>query len=466
MYIFITYGREGMRGVQVRAIRIAQAFPKNEVLFLNSGDDTWLKNFGYNVTAVDLEKFTDPSKTNLPDDTRCLIFPDLPTNRAGQLAYLLAARKKKIPVVVVDNLYSAAQLDTKPFKNVLAYADKLYLLGLSFLKDKIVDPKITLVPPLINKQDTSAQEAKNMVCTEFGYSPDKPLVLAEVYNREVFEISRQIAEKYPDVQFIFLGSQEEAFANVKPAGTVGSEKIVSLTLAADLVLCKLGYQQVLEVLALGKPLIVLGSERGLQESWLDPRMKAVLPEYTSFTPELTDLFEKLLLNRDFRKTRLMEIENLHNGSFDAVFTISQGIRTASFSEKILPKTVLLALLDNNLAAVKKIMKEKQFVLPVLFSYALGAHAENRRMLQDLKLADVSAETDFPAIRPDFSLIANFSPHSTHSFAQVTPFYEDLYAALKNLLVSADKIIVAGEKTKQYFSELLGMIPSDKLEFMP
>ena len=54
MYIFVTYGTKGWRGVQERGLAIANYFKKDEVLFLNGYDSEFIKKRGFKCKTIDL----------------------------------------------------------------------------------------------------------------------------------------------------------------------------------------------------------------------------------------------------------------------------------------------------------------------------------------------------------------------------------------------------------------------------
>lgn len=464
MYVFVTYARKQMRGVQVRGIRIAEGLPKEEVLFLNTGDDTWLTKFGYKVKNVNLFQFF-PDKNLLPPDTKCLIFPDLPTNHPGQTALLLEANSRKIPVVVVDNMYSSPQLTEYAYTNVLSYADKLMLLGLSVLAGKVKDEQITVVPPLIDTPKHTPEEARDYVRKKLNIPEHKKIVLCVSYNEHVLPMVRKLAEKFPHTEFILLGAEATTEKNLRSEQVANAEEIVRLILGSDLVLCKMGYQQMLEVLSLGKPLITLGKEKGLRKWWLDNSLAEVLFDFKTYGVKLETLVDKILHDETFSKHLTGKIKNLHDGSFNAIGKIAEVIKSVQYKPKVFQKVLLLAIEDQNLPQIKKIIQKEPFILPVVISYPFASKRGFRNVSDTHTLADFETEPTNNFIRSDFTCILSLSPHSAHGLTRIVPWYEDFHNTLRFYCIAAGRIIVVGEKTKGYFEDILREVPGEKVEYL-
>lgn len=464
-YIIVTYAREQMRGVQVRGIRIAQGLPKNEVLFLNSGDDSWLTKFGYKVKNVNLYQFF-PGKSNLlPETTKCLIFPDLPTNHPGQLSILLESIRKKIPAVVVDNIYSAIQLKEPVYENTIKICDKMILLGLSYLKNKVSNEKITIVPPLLTKPKLTPDEARNKILKKFNFPADKKIVLGISYNEYALSVIHKLADTYKDVEFILLGGQTPPKQNLRFDSIASASEISNYILGSDLILCKMGYQQMIETWALGKLLITIGKERGLRKWWLDEKMREIAFDFKEFNRELELLFHKILFDEKYRGGLLEKVKFLHDGSFNGIETIAGEIKRTKFSAKKIEKILLLAIVDENTDKIRKIISSHPFILPILISFPFATKKAFRNIETAYKISDFEATGEENMIRSDFNLIAGLSPHSAHGLLKILPWYDDLANNFLKMANDAENVIVVGEKTKLYFQEIIKNIPSDRLELI-
>lgn len=463
MYVFVTYGRKRMRGVQVRGIRIAQSLVKEKVLFLNSGEGSWLKKFGFKVENVDLDQFFPPAKNFLPQNTSCLVYCDLPSNRPGQTALLMEAINKKVPVVVVDNIYSVRQLEEPAFANTLKVADAFFLLGLSFLKKKVKEKDILVVPPLIQKPPFSAQKAKEAVLKKYKLKNNKRIVLSVSYNRKVLEIVKKLAKRFPQIQFILLGADHKLEPNIEVFKVVGASEIVKLILASDLVLCKMGYQQVLEALSLGRPIITLGEEKGFRKYWLDRAIKEIMFHFNQYSLPLVALVEKILFNEEFRQRLLIKIEKLHDGKFDAIDTIAETIESIKFKDKTLERVLFLTIEEAQTGRIKRIIRKEPFILPLIVSLPFFTKTGLVARKGARKISDYKTYKETDIIRTDFSLFANFSPHSVHGLVKIFPWYKDLLNSLSTLILRADKVIILGSKTQQYFAQILEQIPKEKMQ---
>src|SRR3990167_7876062 len=135
MHLILTYGEKGMRGVQVRGLRIAQSFSPNEVVIVNDGESEWLKGQGYTVFDYPLKQFI--SLQRIEKDLferykpKSVIFSDLPTNHITQASIAIIANNYQVPVIITENYYSKKQFNEYSFKNNIALADLVLLNGLS-----------------------------------------------------------------------------------------------------------------------------------------------------------------------------------------------------------------------------------------------------------------------------------------------------------------------------------------------
>ena len=103
MYIFITYGVPGWRGVQERGIALAKNFKKNEVLFWNGYDSNFIKKFGFACKTFN-PSLIDPRKIKFPPKTKAVVFADLPSNELFIFSVFCAANQRNIPIIIFDQI--------------------------------------------------------------------------------------------------------------------------------------------------------------------------------------------------------------------------------------------------------------------------------------------------------------------------------------------------------------------------
>ena len=456
MYIFVTYGRSDMRGIQVRGLRIAELFDKKEVLFINSGDDQWIKKKGFRYENVDFDRIVNPNEIKFPSSVKALIFADLPTNRLYQISLLIAAKQQKIPVVILDNIYHRGQEKDQVYQNALAYCDAMVLNGLSCLKHNKRDSKVAVVSPLIEKPEKN-KNYKKMICQQLSISEAKRIILAIGYNPRVLKIIKKIADQISkqtqDIVFIVVAAREEIKKekNIIYMPPVEGKKIKELILASDLVLTKGGYLQIIECLSLGTPLIILGTqeERGFAAQWLDSKIKKVLINVWSSEDREIKKIKELIQDEKRLKLLKNEIKKLDMGNFDGLEKTKKIIQEVKYHSKEFPKILLVSVdASRELKTALKIAKLNPFILPIYIS------KKSFNKLGYRNLADFEPAMPLGELKSSFNIIFSFSCHSWHSLARIFPWYKNLLIVFESLLERADKIILVGRTTKRLVDKLL------------
>lgn len=457
MYLFITYARKDMRGVQVRGLRVAKQFSKREVMFINGGDAEWIKKAGYKYKNYDFNKFYLPSQVKLPGQIKCIIFCDLPTNRAFQLSILLKAKEERIPCVVLDNIYRRNQFKDTVYRNIKYYTDNLILNGLSFMGNK--ERNLAIVPPLIETsliEGKTQEDIKNEIIKNFKLKkrPEK-IIFGIGYNpstyKEIVKIYNYFKKDNSNVLFVVVSQTKKIkkrgnFVEIPP---LLGDKMTFFTRASDLVISRAGYLQVIETLALGKPLVALGQKGGFRKKWLDKKIldSIIIPERVSYN--LYKRIKKLINSSVTYQKTIEKIKALHNGKLNGPEITADLIRKTKFHPKKFPKILIISLdKEKEMSETKKLLRKYPFALPIYFSMPFFTNVFER------KLSDYDPTPKKEVLHYNPALIYSFDYDGLHSFTKIFPWYNSLFKNLENFVKESDKCIVVGKETYNYLEKII------------
>lgn len=455
MYVFITYGFRGMWGVLLRGLRIAKHFNKKEVLFLHCGEDKLLKKTGYKYKKFEFESLISPKKIFLPKNTKKIIFCDLPSNRPFQVSILLAAKKKGIPVIIIENIYRRGQLEEKVYKNNLRLADSLILNGLAFFK-KEKRSKTYIVPPLFSKPDP-INNPKTEVYSKFKIPLKNEYILAFGYNEQALRIIKKVADalrnRYPKLSVVITGLYKRIVKKKNMIYTpyLSEKDLTNLIYYSKMILGKRGYLQILESLAFRKPIICLGDFKGFKDDWLDEKLKEVTPHFSDYNRKLMDHISFLLEASSARKKYLKKIEKLHDGSFNGDEKIAKIIRKTRFHPiNIKPVSLISLALPEELKEVKKMIQKEDFLLPVLISIPYFYKYKCRQ--NDVNYDNIIPRKDL--LRFGFNWTIHFGPHDYFSISQIYPWFDFLMSHLEKIIKESHKVYVIGNRTADFIRPLI------------
>ncbi len=459
MYLFITYARESMKGVQARGIRVANELKENsDVLFWNDGDCSWLEKEGLPFEKIDFKQFSSSSSISFPNKVKAVIFADLPTNRPLQTAILIAARNKKIPTVVLENQYRKNQEVEGVYEATRKYCDLMVFNGLSYLQTSQVEG-LKYVPPLLPpklEKDYSKKSLENRI----GRTLKDHLIICVGYNKNVLEVVEGIANALSDSEdtdIVIVGSPADDTDSKKNVITVGRQDekgMVELFSSADLILAKPGFLQVQEALAYGIPIVTLGEDAGFRREWIDQKTIEVVKHYPEFSTELIHLINSMRENNSFWQEWKDRISTLHNGEMDGAKKIAKLVGNISFKEKNLSKSILVCLdKKEEREAAKEIIAKNDFILPIYLSAGFFT-GEKNNCLDDFRAYEEGA-----ILQQTSELIFDFGWDSVHGFSKIFPMYDALINLLKSLISQAEVIYVVGEETKSYIAKLIDEVGS-------
>ena len=473
MYLFITYARKEMKGVQIRGLRVAKYFPKKEVMFLNGGNDDWLKKGGYRYKNYDFNKFYLPSKIKIPKNTKCIVFCDLPTNRAFQVSLLMLSRERHIPCVVLDNIYRRDQTEDTVYRNIRFFSDRLILSGLDFMR-KNKPKNVSVVPPLIDNTLIAGKEKdeirKEMIKKLNIKTEPEKIVFCVAYNPFIYEqtikIYDYLQKEKKNVLFVVTSQTKttKRKANLIEIPPLKGDEMSFFTKASDLVICKAGYLQIIEALAIGVPVIAFGQASlevkkgkiiigkgtsGFKKKWLDKKILEAVIISDCFSNTLGKKINQLLFPSTFYKNITKKINALHSSKLNGAKLTAELIKKTKFRPKNFPKVLVISLdKEEETKEVKRVLREYPFALPIYFSMPFFTNVFNRRLLE----YDPTLENESLHYNP--ALVYSFDFDSFHSFAKIFPWYNSLFESIEYLVKNSDKCLVIGKETYNYLEKVV------------
>lgn len=453
MYVFVTYARANMRGVQVRGIRVANNLPRDKVFFINSGDNSWLKKLGFHFKNFEFKRFSPSLKFQFPKGTKAVIFCDLPTNRPFQTTILLAAQREKLPVIVLENIYRKNQFREGVYRNTLAYADAMIFNGLSCLWPNKKVNKCFFVSPLIEQYPNQDRKRIELL-QKFGIQKDYPYVLATGYDKEVLNLIEKIAQN-PQISrlnhlFLIAGAKQELERkkNIVFLPMLNEEEMSLLLSEAKLLISKGGYLQINEALLFKVPPIVVGKKSGYRHHWLDSRLQSVISYFPHIDQKIIEKVKTLLQNSPLRKKLISEISKLHNCQFNGAKKIAKIISNVKFEPKITDKKLLICLdKQEELKKAKQIIQKEPFILPIFINMSFFTDIWQR------SLEDYEVKTK-EVLQQNIDIVYNFSHDSLHGFTKIFPWHDIFWQNLKMLIGEADMIYIIGRETYDFLQDLI------------
>lgn len=453
MIAIVSYAYPGMRGVVTRGIRIARQL-KGKTIFIHAGETTMLKKAGMDFISVDFNQIAAPIELHLPRSIGRVVFCDIPTNFAFQLPVFLWAKRKSIPVIIVENIYRKNQFKEKAFKNFITHADAMLLNGPRIFKAK--GEKVHIVSPLDPPRLTRKQ--KDGLRQRYKVPNDHKIVLCMGYNEEAISIVKKTAEKLRrlPLTFIVVGAQKKRLlnGNLQFLPFLGENDYVSLLAISDCLMGKRGYLQIIEALSLGIPVITVGTFQGFLDHWIDPRIRKAAPYFPHYCGDIPKLLGNFLFNGGIRKKnqKLISpfIDQTRGGAY-ALAKLIENVRHEPF--KPIKKLVITLNFSDNLSKLKALLRKEKEILPVIISTPyLNLQTGKYSPCQKPDLNKFIPKGDI--LESAFCLHFSFSTHDSHGLAQILPWYATQVELLKNLIQRSDKIWVIGKQTKHYLGQLL------------
>jgi len=456
VYVFVTYAHRGMRGVLARGLKVAEHFKKEDVFFIHSGDDDWLKQAGYKYENVPFDVFVPPTEIVFPDNTECVIFCDIPTNHSYQTSLLMATRERKMPCVVLENIYRRGQTGEIVYKNTALTCDALILTGLDLFKSDEKD-NIRIVLPPINFLDINTSE-ESALRRKYGIPEGKKIIFSTGYGdaeETVTKLAKIFRKEMPETVFVISTTEK-----IKSSGNrifipyLEKDDYYRLASMSDFWICKKGYIQILEAIVMRKPFVVTGKTQGFFDEWIDPELNRIINYYPNFCDELKNMVLRLMKNQDARRRFAQSLKKVQAGGSDGSMETAEIIRKTKFRPRKLKKTLVLSTAtDKNISKVKELINDGGFVLPFIISIPFKLKGDKgRNMIMGFDYNTLGDNSDI--LKPGFSINYHFSYNSLHALAGVFPWYESLMGMIRQLANVSDEIIIVGEGTASLLVSLI------------
>lgn len=476
-YLFITYGAQGWRGVQVRAMRIAQYLPRAEVLFWNCYDSEFIKNAGYYVETKS-PGITLPSQITFPDGLETVIFSDLPTNEFFNYAVYNEAIKNNLKIVICEQIYRRGQMKETVYKKFAENSDLFLLNALSFFKSEESE-NIKVVPPQVEL--SFDQNVREKMCEKYGLDSKAVIIYGVGYHEKILEkireIHKQLSEKNLNFYIVVTGSKDSTAVQkdgrlVILPFDIGDD-FFKLLYSSDLVLTKFGFLQILEALALQKPTIVLGAGGFTLKT--AEKVDQILQETIRFDLEITNdtvsYIEKFIRDEQFRIEMKGKVTKLHDGQLfggkKAAEEISNLTNKPALTKKQYKKK-LAVLVNNEIKEKESWLKQNQDILPLCFITGMPTeNSSNKRIPEELlrtTLKDLNLHWPEEILPHSFKAIYLFSERRLDGFADIYPWYETWVAEIEGFVKLADEIYLTNQG-KEILSPVLDYCQS-KIKILP
>lgn len=343
-YLFVAYcfgnsNGQALIGVYKRGLRIALELSErgHEIVFFCTGRE----NFNDSLTrrAEERMRFVDfphdePAFETAERNRRVFLSEmaalDLDFVVVGEapldgplLESTLCAVELGIPVVVLDNAYRPRL--AAEFCRVHGPAlDGVILNGLSSLFMPNPPPRLLQVPPYI---EPSVTEARQLLAGELGFTGNQLVtMLAYDYNVECLASSLLGKLHNPDLEVLFLSSDvagcEERLSQlpavlrekVRVIGPPPERVLFGLLQLSRLAVVKCAFNQVVECLSLGTPLIAYYYVGDFTLACLPPACRAFAHATTGIEADA----ETVAAARRFLDMDAEKIASVHNGELEAV----------------------------------------------------------------------------------------------------------------------------------------------------
>jgi|YNPBryunderm2012_1023409.scaffolds.fasta_scaffold02378_3 hypothetical protein len=491
-YLFFIYGSKRIKGVQTKAINIINFLPREEVLIINHGDSTWLEKHNLPVINLNYNRFFFP--TNTPEDiklkeyidsAKVIIFCDFPTNMSlPSLIFWYVYKNLKKPICVFDNIYNTKQFKEKLYNIFYHLADLILLTGINYFQSYLKKfKKAVLIPPFFEAYNQDTSFYRNKVAETFKIkNKERKNILYIAYNEKVFNFVKKMISKidFSDINHLLItpshiNDDELSLLREKNKENIylikeklNQNEIRDLILASDIVITKFGYQQVLEVLSLQKPLITV-ADSGLKKNWLDKNIANTFPFFPKFNYYCLNYFKKLIKDEIFYKKIVSKIEKLHNNEFNGAKIAASEIiklKNKKITKRFSPqKTLIIAFnTKKNIQKVKKVIEKEIFALPIIISNRFAErdfdYPKGKKPLLE-KLENFNFCIKDEIINNSFSFILNFSPIAYHGFSMIYPYLDQISKLILNLMERSDKIYFIGPETRAFFYSITKSIKNYK-----
>jgi hypothetical protein len=213
--------------------------------------------------------------------------------RGKMLDISKAALVYKIPQVCIENYYGAGQ--PEHFKKENPWLDQWLLLGLpsDYSYGRITE-QATLCPPLLPVKDKITDEEKYDVVI-LGYDINAAMLGIELIHKLPKNIHALLIHGKSLKKHLIKLKNFSQGINVTFIGFPNETQFRNWLTAANIVVCKSGFQQMVECLAVGTPIIAYDARGGVPEILLSEPMRP----FVKYFPKRNEGWSKLLIQCAF-----------------------------------------------------------------------------------------------------------------------------------------------------------------------
>lgn len=460
MYIIVTYGTQGWRGVQERGIAIANELGKNRVLFWNGYDSEFIRSKGFKVKTVNTS-LIDPDDIKIPKNTKAVIFADLPTNELFNFSLFFAAKEKNIPIVIFDQIYRRGQTKEMVYQTFAQNSDLLLLNGLDLFKEEEKD-NFKIIPPLAPyKKEIDKSFLRRKLAYRYNINEDKKWLFIAGYYQPVFEMVQKVMsdnELLQQCHFIISSAPLENKAEKKKKSSdnnpiylpyISQQQHLRWMNACDIFISKFGYLQLIEAIALKTPIIIAGKAGlVLTKDILDKRLQKAI-YYANDHKELKKYIIRLLqrpyLTKWSNLANKLHRSNQFNGAKIAAKYIIELKKKVKNAKQI--KTLVVALV-NETSLLKKVLEKEKYCYPIIIAAPISQPVSSvspvKRMpeqINNITIRDILEAQTTEILPHDFKEVVILSPRKYDGLVNIMPWYSIWLKNLKHLFKKADKIFI-------------------------
>ncbi|MBI2029190.1 hypothetical protein HYT02_02130 [Candidatus Gottesmanbacteria bacterium] len=454
MYIFVTYGIPGWRGVQARGVAIAKYFDKKEVIFWNGYDSDFIKDHGFKCQTIDLS-LTDPNKIKIPKETKAIVYADLPTNELFNFSLFISAKKQGIPIVILDQIYRRGQMKEGVYKMFAKYADLFLVNGLDFMKSEESD-NVKLIPPL--PEYTKNPIAKEVFAKRYNIDINKTWICVSGYYKPALDLAKQALELIPHhkkkYELILTGEKRDKLYrqdNILFMPYQTQEEFLATIDASDIFISKFGFLQILEALALYTPTIIAGQGGYvLKKEILDKNLLDVL-RFSDNPNNLAEGIEELSKDKISRQWIIDKLEKYHSsGQYGAKIAseLIKKIKRLNSKTKLITHKKLFIVVNEELEKVDEFISDKPgaYILGLIASVSspgpdLNPVKKPNRELLNLPIAGIISEQKGEILPHTFKEVFILSQRKYDGLLDIIPWYDDWIKRLLDLFKNSDEIYI-------------------------
>jgi hypothetical protein len=465
-YLFITYGEPGWRGVQIRSLRMANYLPREEVLFWNMYDSSIITEWNFDVETKNAG-LIDPLSITFPESVEVVVFSDLPSNELFEYAVYRAALREKRKIVICEQLYRRGQMKESAFDAYAKQANLFLVNALSSFHDEETDV-VKIVPPQIETDLTD--ETTTVIKKKYNIPENVPIIFGSGYHEGVFHKILKLTEELNKrgVSFFTIISGHDTIESTEYKKNLlilpytAGDEYFQLLKAADVVVVKFGFLQILESLSLHKPTIILGEAGAVlqQENIIDKTIRDHVIIDNEMTPHTIDHIEKLLKDADFRNKEVAALKKIHDGQTygaqKASNLIQQLVDKPSRENTPVPKKCVIFINDESLHHQEWLHSQTDIYplsLVITTSTELQSMKRFPEGLLDTTLSKLQMDRQGAIIQDSFSEIMLFSKRKGHGFTQLSSWFDTWLKHVVDIITVADEIYLT-DKGKKMIDPLL------------